>query len=528
MQVHYRSFRASSLERGVAVRGATVRMEAADTQLDLAFHDGRNAKKNKTAQAGPAATVASGALPLHENVARALRGFKLMDLLALVAGFSIAWAVAFLTDTVLFANQQGLLHDGWGKVGQSMLVGLCVIAWFSHKGHYRMRLPFWTEMKHIVEAMSFALLVDTFFRFIVKQDFSRLWMISGWVFAAVGMVCFRSLWRAYMRRRGKWNVPTILVGRGETAEEARRALDSEPGLGFKITEQIKNLPLAFKQADYSWQTLCAACEADYVIIALDALDSMNTEHAFAQLLRENIPFSVSPPLYNVPVLGMVPQYFFNHDVMLLTHNHGLSQTLPRAIKRGFDIVSASCALVLLSPVLLLIAAIVRRDGGKALYGHKRLGREGKSFPCLKFRSMVIDSDAALTKYLAENAQARREWEEDHKLRDDPRVTRIGKFLRKTSLDELPQLLNVLRGDMSIVGPRPIIVAETEKYDNDISHYYRVRPGITGLWQVSGRNDVSYKQRVRMDSWYVRNWSLWHDIAIICKTFPVVLKRDGAY
>jgi undecaprenyl-phosphate galactose phosphotransferase len=142
--------------------------------------------------------------------------------------------------------------------------------------------------------------------------------------------------------------------------------------------------------------------------------------------------------------------------------------------------------------------------------------------------MGVNSDAVLKKYLANNPMALAEWQCDHKLRNDPRVTRFGRFLRRTSIDELPQLLNVLKGDMSIVGPRPIIVAETEKYDSDISHYYRVRPGITGLWQVSGRNDVSYKERVSMDSWYVRNWSLWHDIAIICKTIPVVLKREGAY
>jgi undecaprenyl-phosphate galactose phosphotransferase len=153
---------------------------------------------------------------------------------------------------------------------------------------------------------------------------------------------------------------------------------------------------------------------------------------------------------------------------------------------------------------------------------------GRYFPCLKFRSMIVNSDAVLKKHLATNAEARAEWEREHKLRNDPRVTRLGKILRRTSIDELPQLLNVLRGEMSIVGPRPIIVAETEKYDNDISHYYRVRPGITGLWQVSGRNDVSYAERVRMDSWYVRNWSLWHDIVIVCKTFGVVLKGRGAY
>jgi undecaprenyl-phosphate galactose phosphotransferase len=142
--------------------------------------------------------------------------------------------------------------------------------------------------------------------------------------------------------------------------------------------------------------------------------------------------------------------------------------------------------------------------------------------------MIMNGDAVLTKYLEKDPKARAEWIRDRKLRNDPRVTRVGAFLRKTSIDELPQLLNVLRGDMSIVGPRPIVVAETEKYDSDIAHYYRVRPGITGLWQVSGRNDVSYAERVHLDGWYVRNWSLWHDIVIICKTFPVVFRRSGAY
>ena len=128
----------------------------------------------------------------------------------------------------------------------------------------------------------------------------------------------------------------------------------------------------------------------------------------------------------------------------------------------------------------------------------------------------------------EHAEARKEWEQDHKLKNDPRITRLGSFLRNSSLDELPQLINVLRGEMSLVGPRPIVAAEVSKYEHDIAHYYRVSPGITGLWQVSGRNDVSYEQRVQMDSWYVRNWSLWHDIAILCKTLPALLKRSGAY
>jgi Undecaprenyl-phosphate galactose phosphotransferase WbaP len=466
----------------------------------------------------------------HFNVARALRGFRIMDLAALAVGGLGAWALA-LTVNILFLSRFDLgeqVYDGLVKFSQSMLVGCCVIVWFAHSGHYRLRMPFWTETKKIFEAMGFAMLIDIFFRFVVKQDFSRLWLISGWIFAAIGMVAFRSLWRDYMRAKGLWNVATLLIGGGETANEARSALASEPGLGFDLVAQVGNLPVAFQQAGHSWANLCSRHQVDYVIIALDGNELVSAEQAFAQLMREDVPFSVSPPLHNVPVLGMVPQYFFNHDVMLLTHNHGLNQRMPRYIKRSFDVVVASCALLVLSPLLLTVALIVKKDGGPALFGHKRLGYKGNSFPCLKFRSMIVNSDAALKKYLTENPGARDEWARDHKLRDDPRVTAIGKFLRKTSIDELPQLLNVLKGDMSIVGPRPIIVAETRKYDSDISHYYRVRPGITGLWQVSGRNDVSYAQRVRMDSWYVRNWSLWHDIAIICKTFPAVLKRDGAY
>jgi undecaprenyl-phosphate galactose phosphotransferase len=225
---------------------------------------------------------------------------------------------------------------------------------------------------------------------------------------------------------------------------------------------------------------------------------------------------------------MVPQYFMNHDVMLMAYSNELEQSLPCGMKRLFDIVVSATALIILSPLMLALIAWVKSDGGPAFYAHMRIGRNKKPFPCLKFRSMVMNGDEILERYLAENPAARQEWENNRKLLDDPRITKIGKFLRSSSLDELPQLFNVLRGEMSLVGPRPIVGAEMAKYDSDISHYCRVRPGVTGLWQVSGRSDVSYPRRVHMDSWYVCNWSLWHDIAILCKTFPALLNRTGAY
>jgi Undecaprenyl-phosphate galactose phosphotransferase WbaP len=253
----------------------------------------------------------------------------------------------------------------------------------------------------------------------------------------------------------------------------------------------------------------------------------HAEPALGQLMREQIEFSIIPPTHSFPVVGVTPQFFLGQDVMLMVRSNGLEYPLPRLLKRAFDITLSLTALIVAAPVILVLAGIVKMDGGKAFYGHKRLGFNGKAFNCLKLRSMVVNSNEALEKYLAANPEARVEWQRDHKLRNDPRVTKIGDFMRRTSLDELPQLINVLRGEMSVVGPRPIVVAETGKYDNDIAFYYRVRPGVTGLWQVSGRSDVTYAERVRMDSWYVRNWSFWNDVAIICKTFGVVLKGRGA-
>jgi Undecaprenyl-phosphate galactose phosphotransferase WbaP len=171
---------------------------------------------------------------------------------------------------------------------------------------------------------------------------------------------------------------------------------------------------------------------------------------------------------------------------------------------------------------------VRADGGAALFGHTRVGQGGQVFQCLKFRSMVVDAKERLVHLLATSPQARAEWEKDFKLKNDPRINAIGHFLRRTSLDELPQLWNVLRGDMSLVGPRPVVQDELLRYGYDVSYYLQVRPGITGLWQVSGRNDVDYETRVYLDAWYVKNWALWNDIAILFKTVRVVFDRSGAY
>ena len=187
------------------------------------------------------------------------------------------------------------------------------------------------------------------------------------------------------------------------------------------------------------------------------------------------------------------------------------------------------ALIFLLPLMLLVAiAVFAHDGGPIIFAHRRIGKDGKTFPCLKFRSMAVDAEQRLKDVLENNAEARAEWERDHKLRDDPRVTKLGAFLRKTSLDELPQLFNVLRGEMSLVGPRPIVTGEIAKYGKRFRHYCAVKPGITGLWQISGRNDTTYRARVAMDCIYAKSRNVGLDLAILFFTVPAVLQRRGSY
>ena len=198
-------------------------------------------------------------------------------------------------------------------------------------------------------------------------------------------------------------------------------------------------------------------------------------------------------------------------------------------KRALDIFGAGVALVLLAPFFLIVALMVRADGGPAFFAHQRVGRGGKLFGCLKFRSMVVDSQARLESLLANDPVARAEWEATRKLKNDPRITRIGGFLRSTSLDELPQLINVLRGEMSLVGPRPVQEAEIDRYYGaSAAHYMAVRPGITGLWQVSGRSETSYESRVALDVTYVSRPSLLADLSILLRTPVAVLSRRGAH
>jgi exopolysaccharide production protein ExoY len=221
-----------------------------------------------------------------------------------------------------------------------------------------------------------------------------------------------------------------------------------------------------------------------------------------------------------------------HQLPLSSYAYHDPITRPRPVggfwKHVMDLVIAGIALLLLSPLMLIVAALIRLTmGGPVLFGHNRIGHNGRVFRCYKFRTMIVGADEALHKYLASNPQAEKEWRETQKLRNDPRITRLGRFLRKSSIDELPQLVNVLRGDMSCVGPRPIVSAELAHYGVSALDYLQARPGLTGAWQVSGRTLLGYKDRVALDVDYVRHWSIWKDLLILVKTIPAVMHFDEA-
>lgn len=355
---------------------------------------------------------------------------------------------------------------------------------------------------------------------------------------------------------GLWARPTVIIGSGENARRAANALMSNWLLGFNILAFIScgpKVPQPSSNITNIEQTKSVSSREvlghsipvlhidklnretfekmgnPHIVVAIDSLEFWG----IVRLLYEtNVPYSnltIVPPMSGIPTIGLGMAHVFRHDVLILTVQNNLVRFIPQVLKRGFDIIASSILLLLCLPVLMLPAAgLIGIRGGNVVFGHERIGQYGKTFKCLKFRSMVNNSAEVLEKLLDNDPAARAEWNKNFKLRKDPRITWFGQIIRKSSIDELPQLFNVLKGDMSLVGPRPIIAEELERYKDQQDLYNMVRPGITGLWQISGRNDVSYEERLELDSWYSRNWSLWYDIVILCKTLGVVIKRTGSY
>ena len=393
--------------------------------------------------------------------------------------------------------------------------------------HYSDRKPFWTELGEVLRVLLLLATLDLAVLALTRWNSSRLWWALVWPLAAAFVPLGRSLVRSIMLSLRWWQRPTLIVGNGPNAHEAVLALQSEPALGFEVVGfvDMHDPPGLRAQQLARWSRVPGA----QFVVAIEHGQNGEREEALRQLAHAHAEdVSVIPAMRGVPLYGTDISYFFSHEVALLRLRSNLRYWPARLLKRVFDLFAAMLLLLLGALPFIGIALCIRRDGGPAIFAHQRVGQSGRVFPCFKFRTMHVDAEQQLRELLATDPAARAEWEREFKLRNDPRITRIGHFLRRTSLDELPQLFNVIRGEMSLVGPRPVIRAELERYGDDVDYFLMVRPGMTGLWQVSGRNDVDYDTRVYLDTWYVKNWSLWHDQIILFKTIDVVLRRAGAY
>lgn len=419
-----------------------------------------------------------------------------------------------------------------------LFISIFCVGWFWIRlRHYSYRKPFWLELKEVLRTLLIIAIIELAIVAFSKLYLSRyLWGLTWGITLILTPFC-RVFIKKILIKSGFYLHNAIIIGGRENAIDAYKALMSETYLGFKIkcfitkneNVNLKDLgiPVVNESKKYIYQL--SSNKNDQFIIALED-DELELRDQWLRFFSTNGYRSVSviPTLRGLPLYSTNMSFLFSYEVILLRVNNNLAKRSSRILKRTMDILGSIAIMTVLSPLLLTLYFMIKKDGGNAIYGHERIGRDGKTFKCLKFRSMVINSKEVLEELLKNDPEARAEWEKDFKLKNDPRITKVGAFIRKTSLDELPQLFNVLKGEMSLVGPRPIVKDELERYDENVDYYLMAKPGMTGLWQVSGRNDVDYKTRVYFDSWYVKNWSLWNDVAILFKTINVVLNRSGAY
>jgi Undecaprenyl-phosphate galactose phosphotransferase WbaP len=442
-----------------------------------------------------------------------------------LASFFLASALAYKLIEISLNVFDGA-YVSWSRIidergAAFALTSLIVVAWLYLKGDYHQKLPFWDSTKNLVYGCLVALLIEGFILYANKSDVSRLLTFITWMIAPLIAMFGRALERRISHARGVGLASVLVLGREAPASNAARLVSSDPHLGLTVIGRVD--PDDVEDVE---TLLSSHPNLNYVLVAMSGSDEV--ENRLIQQLRTLGVDLIIVPVSNGIASGMEVRYLLGEESILLIDKMEVIPRLNRFAKRVFDVVVSALILSVVGLPMLAVAWIVRRDGGPATFLHERVGQGGSRFKCIKFRSMATNADELLRAYLVSSEENRRAWEKSRKLKDDPRVTPFGRFIRKTTIDELPQLINVLRGEMSLVGPRPVTQGELDYYGNTVSFYTSVRPGLTGLWQVSGRSDLSYEQRVRLDTWYVRNWTPWHDVAILLKTVPAVLFRKGAY
>jgi exopolysaccharide biosynthesis polyprenyl glycosylphosphotransferase len=460
------------------------------------------------------------------------------DFLSIGASFALAYIIRARIDDRPLA----IPTDSISYIQLVLIASLIGVIIFFLNGLYNIKIPTEKpyELRKIFMSLSSGIMIILVLDFINSEHIfpSKSIPIYTWGISIVIVFLSRFILKKIQVYLFKYNIGiqrTLIVGSNHIAKEVASEFNKKPFLGYKILGYLESndkneMPKEIKNLGRTndLKNILKKINIDEIIY------TDNNQYSYSDIMealrlsdKNRVEFKISPNLYGIysiksriSIIGGIPLI-----EIVRTPLEGWG----RIVKRIFDITGSLLGLILFSPLFLIISiAIKMASQGPILYKHERMGRGGKTFKIYKFRSMRPDADKILKDILEKSPEKKKEFENDFKLKNDPRITKIGKFLRKTSLDEIPQFVNVLKGEMSLVGPRPIVLNESDKYGE--SKYQRsiVKPGITGLWQINGRSDLDYKERAYLDIYYVENWSLFLDIKIILKTLTVFFKKDGAY
>ncbi len=510
----------------------TVISQSGGTGISGLAAAGRSANANETDAEAKARALARVLAPTKRQV----RTRSLLTLLIMIAVDLVALAIA-LTSVVLvryYAGGQFTL-DIYAQLWP--VLGLFIIG-YAWAGLYP-GIPYnpITELRRVffVTAAVYLLLGSVTFITRDAETYSRLIFLTASVLSVFTIIGGRAITRAVCAHRPWWGHSVVILGGGRTGRRIVKLLRRKPGIGLKPIAILDDTPtprpsfagtptihgidravdLAKQHPHLFFMVVIAVFPRKKLIDLLD-----DHQHLFRHLI-------VLPDFHGISSLGVVAHDF--QGTLGIAVQQRLLDWRRRAFKRLLDILAVLAISPFVLPIMILIAIVVGiQTRGKIFFGQQRIGLDGKPFTAWKFRTMLPNADVLLEQYLETHPDMRRQWQWTGKFKQDPRVLPVGHFLRRFSLDELPQIWNVLVGDMAVVGPRPIIDSERSRYGRYMNLYQHVRPGLTGLWQVSGRNDTTYHDRVRLDVYYVRNWSVWLDIYILAKTPFIVLGGHGAY
>ncbi len=414
------------------------------------------------------------------------------------------------------------------------------IFFFAYEGLYTKIFSFWDEIKMICKVIFFSTLGVFTILYLGKfgEHFSRTVLLVMGLISFPTIPIIRTGTKKLLMKTGLLKSKVLVLGAGKTGELIFNALRRDKNLGLDVAGFLDDDPEKIGKKMHGIkihsgvdraEKYIGRCGIEDIIIAMPGCSKEKLMSIINKLQHLAQHIILIPDLFGITVLGTNLQHFFQEQAIGLEVKNNLAEPANIVMKKIFDFVFSCILLAILAIPMALIALIIRIDSkGPAIYTQERRGKKNKPFGCYKFRTMYNDADARLQHLMDTDKKAKSEWADNWKLSNDPRVTRIGEFLRQTSLDELPQIMNVIRGEMSLVGPRPVTGREIDVYYKDAAKLcFGVTPGVTGLWQVSGRSNTTYEYRIALDSWYVRNWNLWLDIVILFKTVKVVLNREGA-